>query len=131
VKRYLIEILVGTLSGAATFVVIAETYPEWLCSGDKGPVLMGGFFGLPLGSLIGIVIIDKFAYKVERSGIGARILGTVLSFGLSWCGLIATLFLMDSVSSKVAFSAPITVSCACVLGKWIAIRLRFPTNAEN
>jgi hypothetical protein len=128
-KRYFVEIMVGALSGAAAFVATAETYPASWCSGDKDPVLTGAFLGLPLGNLIGIAIVDKFVYKIERQSMAARIYRTTLCFLLSWVVLIGTLIMMDYVSGLAAYSAPITVSCACVFYRH-HVRFRNPT-AEN
>ena len=128
----LVVVGVGTLSGAAVFWITAEIIFRL---GECMSIVEGFLFGLPLGSLVDIAVVDRFVCRVERPGIAARILGTILSFILS-CGVAfatAALFFSlrlirtssperDSLTTLLLAvgSASITASCACIFGRWIA-----------
>jgi hypothetical protein len=129
-RRCLGEILTGTICAAAGFVAIAELCfhytPEWLeqlASNCKGHVFVGALLGLPLGALAGIVLFDRIAYRSERLGMALGLSSTIVALVVSWCLVVATMFLMD-MFPKVAFSAPVTVACACVTARWVALRFK-------
>jgi hypothetical protein len=86
--------------------------------GDKSTVFFALFFGVSIGSIMGVIISEKCVYKVAT----INIMGIIVSFCLSVFSSYGILCLMDRMGSWFIVFAPIlsSILCLCgrVLGNW-------------
>jgi len=79
--------------------------------GCKSNIFIGILFGLPLGSISGIFIVEKFIYKVKKYNIISLVLSYILSFLIAYFSI----FLLDIFGGKAIIFLPIIVSSFSIL----------------
>jgi hypothetical protein len=79
--------------------------------GDKGTVLAGLFFGIPIGSILGIVLSEKLIYKAH--GWNAFGIGLAASMGL--ISVFFGIRMMDHFGSKFIFFIPFLTVLICIV----------------
>ena len=73
--------------------------------GDKGVILFPLFFGMPLGSVLGFLIVDKTILKIqELSSYSA-----IIAFIAGIIGCFISLFLLDLLGGNSIYLVPILV----------------------
>jgi uncharacterized membrane protein YbhN (UPF0104 family) len=104
-SMYIGEILFSLLFSVLLFFGVSSLF-----GGDSfGKVIVGSFWGLPLGSLMG-VILHKKGILGEKINIFQTILGLVLSFILTICSFYLVIVVVDMESIFVViFGFLITV----------------------
>ncbi len=118
-KRILLEFcasLILSVIGFLSFAVIYDALELLKVSinfwGDKGKVLFGLFFGLPLGSILGILFTEKLIYKTH----GWNILGIVLAVLLSVVSNYLGIIMLEKVGGGFVILIPLLVVVICLLG---------------
>jgi hypothetical protein len=85
--------------------------------GDKGKVLFGLFLGLPLGSILGIVLTEKLIYKTLGWNIFGIIIAALLSLITNYLGLM----MLDKMGSGTIIIIPLFVTVICLFGYHIVL----------
>lgn len=80
--------------------------------GDKGGIISGLFFGLSVGGIFGIVIIDKLIFKVERLNILSILVALILSIAINYFGT----FILDKVGGWFLLFLPPLTALMCLVG---------------
>ena len=107
VKRFaggvLFSLLAAFLLGALT--VLSNLSDKIGFGGDKGVILFPLFFGMPLGGMIGFLIVDKKILKIqELSSFSA-----IIAFITGIIGCFVSLFLLDLLGGVSFYIVPILV----------------------
>ncbi|MGZ6208472.1 MAG: hypothetical protein ACXWMS_13075 [Syntrophales bacterium] len=87
--------------------------------GDKAGPIWGIIFGMPLGSVIGFLLIDKIFYQFEKNNILGMTIGFLCGFAF---GGIGGLFLLDLIGGKAILLIPLLTVCFCLTGYQIGLR---------
>lgn len=124
-KTTISEFFSGLLFSLPGFLIFAKLNDlleklgmELAFGGDKAAIFWGLFLGLPLGNILGFMMIDKFYNKVEACNISGIIMGFV--FGL--LGNFAGVYLLDIFGGKFLFVIPILITFLCLCGYKINYR---------
>jgi hypothetical protein len=86
--------------------------------GDKASIFFGIFLGLPIGSLLGILFVDKVFYGFQGYNIWGILIGFTLSFFL---GGIGSVVLLDKIGSPAIILAPLIIVLFSLVGYLIPI----------
>jgi hypothetical protein len=118
-RRIFLDFFSGLILSIIGFLMFAGLYSAFELlrininyGGDKGKVLFGLFFGLPLGSILGIVLTEKLVYKAQ----GWNILGIILAALLSVIGNYLGIIMLDRIGGWVFILIPLLVVSICVFG---------------
>lgn len=87
--------------------------------GDKAAILVPLLFGLPLGALVGMVLVEKVVCKTT----GWNVLGLLLGLMFSAIAYIVGLGMMDLFGGEAILSVPFLVALARLLGYRIGLRI--------
>jgi hypothetical protein len=119
VKKIFLEFCAGLILSVMGFLLFAVIYNAleilkvninfW---GDKGKVLFGLFFGLPLGSILGILLSEKLIYKTQGWNIPGIVLAVLLSVLSNYLGII----MLEKVGGGFVIFVPLLVVVICLLG---------------
>ncbi len=117
--------LVISVIGGLIFFLIGHTLSfaidEDIFGGDKAGVVWAIVFGMPLGSVIGFLVIDKFLYHYPRN----NVLGMIIGF---FCGSVFVIigggFLLDLMGWKAIPIILLLVVCFCLTGYQIGLKTR-------
>lgn len=84
--------------------------------GDKMPVLLVLFLGIPLGSLLGILLVDRIAFGYE----GYNSIGLGIGFVLCLlAGGIGSVMLLDQMGKSAAFVVPLLIIFLAFVGYYL------------
>ncbi len=126
-KRILLEFFMGSCFSIIGFFLVAYSWHfllmlgiELRFGGDKGTILSGLVFGLPIGGLSGILLAEKLVYKTQ----GWNILGIVLAVLLSIISSVFGIYMMDKIGSYFIFLIPLLVTLTCLFGYNIGLIFR-------
>ena len=86
--------------------------PFNVLGGDKGGVFISIFLGMPLGSILGIIIIDKAVYKLKSY----NLLGIFIGFILSFLGGVESVIVLDKFGGTGIVFAPIISTLLALAG---------------
>jgi hypothetical protein len=87
--------------------------------GDKAGIVWAIVFGMPLGSVIGFLLIDKPLYHFPRN----NMLGMIIGFSCgSVFGIVGGGFLLDLIRGKAILIIPLLVVCFCLKGYQIGLK---------
>jgi len=130
-RRYFIKFgcaLVSSFFGGCFFFIIGSclsiAFPDVDFGGDKAGGLWGIIIGMPMGSLAGILIIDKVIYDL----IGYNIFGLAIGLvgGIIFGG-IGGIFLLDEFGNKALALIPLLIVAFSMFGYQLGLKrtLRF------
>lgn len=84
--------------------------------GDKMPVLLVLFLGIPLGSLLGILLVDRMAFGYE----GYNLVGLGIGFVLCLLvGGIGSVMLLDQMGQSAVLIVPLLIVCLSFVGYYL------------
>jgi hypothetical protein len=119
IKKLLLEYCAGLLLSVGGFLIFVGVYNLLAAvkinigfGGDKAKVFTGLFLGLPLGSVLGILLVDRFVYRIEITNYLNPVIGLILGFLGVYCGVI----MLDKVGGLSVLLIPIVVTGLCLLG---------------
>lgn len=117
--RILIEFFSSLILSVIAFFMSAGVYNmlNVTYGGDKGKVLFGLFLGLPLGSILGIVLTEKLIYKSLGWNIFGIIIAALLSLITNYLGLM----MLDKMGSGTIIIIPLFVTVICLFGYHIVL----------
>jgi len=117
--RILIEFFSSLILSVIAFFMSAGVYSmlNVTYGGDKGKVLFGLFLGLPLGSILGIVLTEKLIYKTLGWNIFGIIIAALLSLITNYLGLM----MLDKMGSGTIIIIPLFVTVICLFGYHIVL----------
>jgi Co/Zn/Cd efflux system component len=120
-KRIFFDYFSGLILSGIGFFVFVGIYNglNITYGGDKGKVLFGLFFGLPLGTIIGIVLTEKLIYKIQSWNISGIIVAALLSVIANYFGLI----MLDKMGSGTIVIVPLFVAVICLFGYHVVLHL--------
>ena len=122
--------VIGSLFGGLLFYYIYKSMSalhfDIKFGGDKGIVLFPLFFGVPLGTVIGYMFIDKVFQKNHKLKIVAGLIGWFASV----LGVFISLFLISSKGLTGLVLTPFIVAAVGLVGYSIT-RYRKPETIEN
>lgn len=119
-KRILCQMgcaLVGAVMVGFLFAAVLNGAVSATLGGDKGGVFVALFLGLPIGSLLGILFIDRVLYNFMKK----NVVGVVLGFILSSLGAVESLILLDTIGGTGILFAPGISTCLGMAGYWIPL----------
>ncbi len=102
--------IIGFLAFAGIYKLLELLRFNINFGGDKGAVLFGLFFGLPLGSLLGVLINERFIYKAQDWNFIGMILAGFLSFIISYFSII----ILEKYGGGCVILIPLLVAAMCV-----------------
>ena len=114
-NKYILEFVSSFVFQIVMLLIFALLYNSGLFldfGGDKGEILGGIFFALPLGSLTGIVIVNKYYYKAKSW----NLLGIGISMIMALVGGIIVVMLMDTLTGYVAFLSLLIIPIMTTIG---------------
>jgi hypothetical protein len=119
IKKLLLEYCAGLLLSVIGFLIFVGAHNLLSVvkinigiGGDKAKIILGLFIGLPLGSVLGIFLVDKFVYKIGAINYFSLIIAVILGFLGVYCGVI----MLDKVGGLSVLFIPIVVTVLCLLG---------------
>jgi hypothetical protein len=126
-RRVVLEYVGSVFFATVGFFVLAGVYTlidtldlDIDVGGDKGPFLVGILVGLPVGGVLGTILVGK-VFLGER---GLSVLGILLSLILVTVANYLGLVMMDRFGSRVALILPLVAAAACVLVQNIDARIK-------
>jgi hypothetical protein len=126
-KRIFLDFLSGLILSIIGFLMFAGVYSalellkiDISYGGDKGKVLFGLFVGLPLGSILGIVLTEKFVYKAQGWNIWGIILAALLSVISNYLGIV----MLDKIGGGFVIIIPLFAVVMCLFGYHVVLYLR-------
>jgi hypothetical protein len=123
-KRLFVDFFMGSVFSAIGFLVFSVAFSvlyhflyemlkiELTLFGDKGKLLFGVVFGLPIGGISGILFAEKLVYRSQGWNILGIVLGVLLSCVSVWLGI----HLMDKTGSAFIFLIPLLIGLTCLFG---------------
>jgi hypothetical protein len=96
------------LAGLHTLFEMVGFELAW--GGDKGKVFWGMFFGLPGGSILGFLVVDKLYFKIDTW----YFQGMLMAFIVGVIANVVALYLIDRLGGGFLLAIPPLVSLACV-----------------
>lgn len=96
------------LAGLHTLLEMIGFELTW--GGDKGKFFWGMFLGLPLGSILGFVLVNRLYFKVATWNSQ----GMLLAFIVGVFGNFGGLYFMDRLGGGFFLAVPPLVVLACV-----------------
>jgi hypothetical protein len=125
IKKLALEFLAGLIVSAIGFGFFAALLQipvlsrlETYLGGDKASVFAGLFLGLPIGGILGILLLDKIAFKTG----GYNSIGIVTGLALSLIlGGIGTLALLSKLGGSTFFIAPFLYVLLALVGYTILV----------
>ena len=129
-KKYILEFIVSFIFQVIMLPVVILLYRTGLFfnfGGDKGEILSGMFLALPLGSLIGIIIINRFYYKA----FSWNLLNIIAPMTMALSGVILFVLLMDMRGGYVALLSLLIVPIMTTIGYELAQSFRKANNEGN
>jgi hypothetical protein len=85
--------------------------------GDKGGILFGIFLGLPVGSLLGIFLVDEGLFRLKQK----NFLGGFLGFILSSVSGVESLIILDELGTVGIILAPAISTLLALVGYWVPL----------
>jgi hypothetical protein len=101
--------LIGFISGALIHYLLTKPFNY----NYHGGVFSGLFLGMPVGSLVGILLIEKCFNKVQGYNISGLLFGFLLS---SLLGGFISVVLLDTYGSKKYFLIPFIITSFSMIG---------------
>lgn len=94
--------------------LLLESGMNWYPAGDKSNGLAGIFVGCPLGSLLGVVLVDRWVVRSHPW----NVIGIILGLFLSYPAAIAGLYAMDILRlGEIMFLGfPLIISIGVCIG---------------
>ena len=80
--------------------------------GDKSGIFFVVFLGLPLGSSLGLFLIDRVLYRIR----GWNIIGLCIGLILSIAGAFLGIFLLSALGLIAVFVVPIIIIISSMIG---------------
>ena len=112
IKKIVSEFIAAFVLSLIGYLPIAAV-SFWLFKIDHvGIILLALFFGYPLGSILGILLIDKIFFKAK----GWNIIGIIISVVLSFAGAYLGLVMLDKIGSEVFIFVPLLITFLCLIG---------------
>ena len=119
----LCAVVIGSIAGVfiilAVYKLITLLRIDINFAGDKSNILFPLFFGLPIGSVGGIVLANRLFLDNQRW----NILGIVIALILNVAGLIIGVRLLDILGGKFWFLIPVIGSIGTIAGYKISVLL--------
>ena len=81
--------------------------------GDKSNVFVALFFGMPLGSILGFLLVDRLVYEIQKYNILGIIVGLAASMIL---GGIGSILFLDAIGGKAIILIPFMIVCISLVG---------------
>ena len=97
---------------SAIFNLFNEIIIEISFGGCKSNVLFGLFFGLPIGNVLGLLLFEKFIFKIKEYNILAILSSSILSI----IAVVFCIFLLDILGGKTIVFVPVIVSTFAIVG---------------
>ncbi|MFA5191959.1 MAG: hypothetical protein WC740_14610 [Verrucomicrobiia bacterium] len=94
--------------------LLLESGMYWYPAGDKSNGIVGIFVGCPLGSLLGVVLVDRWVVRSHPWNVIGIILGLFLSYPVAIAGLYATSRL--GLGSIMFLGFPLIISIGVCIG---------------
>jgi hypothetical protein len=114
--------LVLSVFGALIFsligVVLSNAIVTVNLGGDKAGPIWGIIFGMPFGSVVGFLLIDKIFYQFQKNNIFGMTIGFLCGFVF---GGIGGLFLLDLIGGEAIFLIPLLIVCFSLIGYQIGL----------
>ncbi len=128
IKKLLFEFIGAILTScvlSAGFLFLAKLIDilklDINLGGDKASVFAVIFFGIPIGCLLGILVVDKIIFKYQ----GYNLLGISLGFVLCFLiGGIGSVLLIDKIGRSAVFFIPLIIIALSFIGYYIPIILK-------
>ncbi len=99
-------------------VALSNAIDTFNLGGDKaGPIW--GIFGMPFGSVIGFLLIDKIYYHMKENNVFGMIIGFLCGF---FFGGVGGLFLLDLIGGRAILLIPLLTVCFCLIGYQFGMR---------
>lgn len=119
IKKILVEYFSGLLLSVFGFLLFVGVHNLLSVikinigvGGDKAKIFMGLFIGLPLGSIAGMLLVDRFVYKSGTINYVSSVIALILGFLGVFCGVI----MLDKIGGQSVLFIPIIVTGLCLLG---------------
>ena len=119
IKKILFEYCAGLLLSVVGFMIfvgvhnLLSVYKTNIgVGGDKAKIFMGLFLGLPLGNVLGILLVNRFVYKIGAINYFSSVIALILGFLGVYFGVI----MLDKVGGLSVLFIPIVVTGLCLLG---------------
>jgi len=110
--------LVGWLAAALVHAVaVSSTLDFNAVGGSKTNIMFACVTGLPLGSVIGVVL----AARIIRRNRTPNRLGLVVAVALTFCGLVVATAALDQVGGWTLPLFPVIVSACSQAGYWLGM----------
>lgn len=114
--------LVLSVFGALIFsligVVLSNAIVTVNLGGDKAGPIWGIIIGMPFGSVVGFLLIDKIFYQFQKNNIFGMTIGFLCGFVF---GGIGGLFLLDLIGGEAIFVIPQLIVCFSLIGYQIGL----------
>lgn len=104
--------------------VLANELPNINFGGDKSGIVFGTFLGMPVGGLLGFLVVDKIVYKLETYNFLGLILGFTGSFLV---GGIGSVKLLDTIGAKAIFLIPFLILSLSLAGYQLGLKVMSKT----
>jgi predicted MFS family arabinose efflux permease len=111
--------VIGGLIFALIGHVLSNVMEEPVYGGDKAGIVWAIVFGVPLGSVIGFFLIDKYIYHFPRDNFLGMVIGFLCG---SVSGGVAGGVLLDAIGGKALLIIPLLVVCFCLIGYQIGFK---------
>lgn len=113
-KRKCVLYLWSLISAAVVYWIFAGLHRVLRADfgGDKGEVLAGIVFGLPLGSVTGIILAERMMYFEDRWNVGR------VMFALLWsiAGVAIGIFMLEVNSRILGYFIPALIALMSLYG---------------
>jgi len=126
-SKFVTGLLFALLLGLPFYLlgsVLANELPNINLGGDKAGIIFGTFLGMPLGGLIGFLVVDKTIYKLETYNFLGLMVGFTASF---FVGGIGSVLLLDIIGAKAIFLIPLLVMSFSLAGYQLGLKVRSKT----
>jgi len=118
-RRIFLDFVSSLIMSVIGFIVFAGIYNALDLlklninfAGDKGKVFFGLLFGLPIGSILGILLIEKLIYKSPNWNIWGIVIAVLLSVISNYLGVI----MLDKFGGWFFIIIILLVVSMCVFG---------------
>lgn len=113
---------IGVLLFAGIYRILEMEKLDIEFGGDKANILFSLFLGLSIGGTFGIVLIEKFVYKVQ----GWNVLAMVLAIVFGFLGVYLGIVMLDKTGGRfvIFIFMPFFTALMCVLGYNIGMLFR-------
>ncbi len=128
IKRILAELL-GAIGFSVCLSIGIYYLSKWLeaikptlnLGGDKAGIFGVIFIGMPIGFLLGILLVDKIIFKFEGYNCFGIAVGFILAFLF---GGIASVFLLDEIGKYAVLVIPLIILALSFVGYYCPLLIK-------